>query len=314
MVASEVPKTFAELEALPGVGHKTASVVMSQAFGVPAFPVDTHIHRLAERGKLSDGRNVEQTERDLKKLFPEAHWNQLPLRSIFYGREYCTARGCVGTVCEICRTLFPGRKALKKCELLMNLSVRDELGRDARREPLAKSESSESEEPARISGQKGRHRIIGRYVSELMSVLPNTCSPHGSPVFRGPAGPSLSFEVTAGFSLGCNADSFTGLPLLGHDESLFHASFRIITEGNLPIEGVVAACNPQQAGSRLLAAEAQLRQVSYDELFRASSFPEAWRVSPGEALELVPRPSAVMVLLPAQTPRRCRRCRRDRPG
>ena len=110
----EVPKTFAELEALPGVGHKTASVVMSQAFGVPAFPVDTHIHRLAERWKLSDGRNVEQTERDLKKLFPEAHWNQLHLRIIFYGREYCTARGCDGTVCEICRTLFPGRKPLKK--------------------------------------------------------------------------------------------------------------------------------------------------------------------------------------------------------
>jgi len=110
----EVPRTFAELEALPGVGHKTASVVMSQAFGVPAFPVDTHIHRLAERWKLSDGRNVEQTERDLKKLFPEAHWNQLHLRIIFYGRECCTARGCDGTVCEICRTLFPGRKPVKK--------------------------------------------------------------------------------------------------------------------------------------------------------------------------------------------------------
>jgi endonuclease-3 len=110
----EVPRTFGELEALPGVGHKTASVVMSQAFGVPAFPVDTHIHRLAERWKLSDGRNVEQTERDLKKLFPEAHWNQLHLRIIFYGREHCTARGCDGTVCEICQTLFPGRKPLKK--------------------------------------------------------------------------------------------------------------------------------------------------------------------------------------------------------
>lgn len=110
----EVPRTFEELEALPGVGHKTASVVMSQAFGVPAFPVDTHIHRLAWRWKLSDGRNVEQTERDLKKLFPETHWNQLHLRIIFYGREYCTARGCDGTVCEICRTLFPGRKPLKK--------------------------------------------------------------------------------------------------------------------------------------------------------------------------------------------------------
>jgi endonuclease-3 len=83
---------------------------MSQAFGVPAFPVDTHIHRLAQRWKLSSGRNVVQTERDLKKLFPEAHWNQLHLRIIFYGREHCTARGCDGSVCEICRTLFPGRK------------------------------------------------------------------------------------------------------------------------------------------------------------------------------------------------------------
>jgi len=105
-----VPRTFEELEALPGVGHKTASVVMSQVFGVPAFPVDTHIHRLAQRWKLTDGRNVEQTERDLKQLFPEEHWNQLHLRMIYYGREHCTARGCDGTVCEICRTLFPGRK------------------------------------------------------------------------------------------------------------------------------------------------------------------------------------------------------------
>lgn len=112
--AGEVPRTFAELEELPGVGHKTASVVMSQAWGVPAFPVDTHIHRLAQRWKLSDGRNVEQTERDLKQLFPESHWNQLHLRMIFYGREYCTARGCDGTVCGICRALFPGRKPLKK--------------------------------------------------------------------------------------------------------------------------------------------------------------------------------------------------------
>jgi endonuclease III len=105
-----VPRTFAELEALPGVGHKTASVVMSQAFGVPAFPVDTHIHRLAQRWRLTGGRNVEQTERDLKRLFPEAHWNRLHLRMIFYGREHCTARGCDGTVCEICRTLRAGRK------------------------------------------------------------------------------------------------------------------------------------------------------------------------------------------------------------
>lgn len=108
-----VPPTFAELEALPGVGHKTASVVMSQAFGVPAFPVDTHIHRLAQRWKLTTGRKVEQTERDLKRLFPVAHWNQLHLRMIFYGREHCTARGCDGTVCEICRTLFPERKVVK---------------------------------------------------------------------------------------------------------------------------------------------------------------------------------------------------------
>jgi endonuclease-3 len=105
-----VPRAFAELEALPGVGHKTASVVMSQAFGVPAFPVDTHIHRLAQRWKLSGGRNVEQTERDLKKLFPPEDWNRLHLRMIYYGREQCTARGCDGTVCMICRTLFPGRK------------------------------------------------------------------------------------------------------------------------------------------------------------------------------------------------------------
>ena len=107
---SAVPRTFAELEELPGVGHKTASVVMAQAFGVPAFPVDTHIHRLAQRWKLTTGRNVEQTERDLKKLFPPASWNQLHLRMIFYGREHCTARGCDGTRCEICRTLFPERK------------------------------------------------------------------------------------------------------------------------------------------------------------------------------------------------------------
>jgi endonuclease-3 len=100
-----VPRTFAELEALPGVGHKTASVVMAQAFGVPALPVDTHIHRLAKRWRLSSGRNVEQTERDLKGLFPEAEWNQLHLRMIYYGREHCTARGCDGTVCGICAAL-----------------------------------------------------------------------------------------------------------------------------------------------------------------------------------------------------------------
>jgi endonuclease-3 len=106
----QVPRTFGELEALPGVGHKTASVVMSQAFGVPAFPVDTHIHRLAQRWKLSAGKNVVQTENDLKRLFPADQWNQLHLRIIFYGRAHCTARGCDGTVCEICRTLFPRRK------------------------------------------------------------------------------------------------------------------------------------------------------------------------------------------------------------
>jgi endonuclease-3 len=110
----EVPRTFAELEALPGVGHKTASVVMSQAFGVPAFPVDTHIHRLAQRWQLTNGKNVEQTERDLKRLFPEDQWNRLHLRIIFYGREHCTARTCDGTVCGICQTLFPGRKRAVK--------------------------------------------------------------------------------------------------------------------------------------------------------------------------------------------------------
>lgn len=105
-----VPRTFEELEELPGVGHKTASVVMSQAFGVPAFPVDTHIHRLAQRWKLTSGANVERTERDLKQLFPRAEWNPLHLRIIYYGREHCTAHGCDGTVCGICRTLFPDRK------------------------------------------------------------------------------------------------------------------------------------------------------------------------------------------------------------
>ena len=97
-----------------GVGHKTASVVMSQAFGVPAFPVDTHIHRLAQRWGLSSGKSVVQTERDLKRLFPKEHWNQLHLQIIFYGREFCTARGCDGTVCEICHTCYPDRKNPKK--------------------------------------------------------------------------------------------------------------------------------------------------------------------------------------------------------
>lgn len=107
----QVPRTFEELEALPGVGHKTASVVMVQAFGVPAFPVDTHIHRLAERWGLSSGRNVEQTEADLKALYPREDWSKLHLQFIYYGREYCTARGCDGTRCEICRTLYPARAA-----------------------------------------------------------------------------------------------------------------------------------------------------------------------------------------------------------
>ena len=106
----EVPQNFAALEALPGVGHKTASVVMAQAFGVPAFPVDTHIHRLAQRWKLTNGKNVQQTEADLKRLFPEDRWNKLHLQIIFYGREYCSARGCDGTICPLCRELFPERK------------------------------------------------------------------------------------------------------------------------------------------------------------------------------------------------------------
>ena len=105
----QVPADFEALEALPGVGHKTASVVMAQAFGVPAFPVDTHIHRLAKRWKLSEGRNVEQVERDLKKLFARDRWNALHLRIIFCGREHCTARGCDGKSCLMCRELFPPR-------------------------------------------------------------------------------------------------------------------------------------------------------------------------------------------------------------
>jgi endonuclease-3 len=105
-----VPDSFQALEALPGVGHKTASVVMSQAFGVPAFPVDTHIHRLAQRWGLSNGLSVAATERDLKRLFPKEHWNRLHLQIIFYGREFCSARGCDGTVCPICRELFPLRR------------------------------------------------------------------------------------------------------------------------------------------------------------------------------------------------------------
>lgn len=109
----EVPQDFAALEALPGVGHKTASVVMAQAFGVPAFPVDTHIHRLAKRWKLTQGKNVEQTEADLKKLFPRESWNRLHLQIIFYGREHCTARGCDGLTCGLCSRLN-GHAAARK--------------------------------------------------------------------------------------------------------------------------------------------------------------------------------------------------------
>ena len=108
--AGQVPASFEELEALPGVGHKTASVVMAQAFGVPAFPVDTHIHRLAQRWGLSSGDSVAQTEKDLKSLFPKDAWNRLHLQIIFYGRDHCTARGCDGTVCPLCRELYPRRR------------------------------------------------------------------------------------------------------------------------------------------------------------------------------------------------------------
>ena len=108
--AGQVPNDFEVLQTLPGVGRKTASVVVSQAFGEPAFPVDTHIHRLAQRWKLTNGKNVLQTEMDLRKLFAKEKWNHLHLQIIFYGREHCTARGCDGTVCEICTTLFPKRR------------------------------------------------------------------------------------------------------------------------------------------------------------------------------------------------------------
>ena len=107
--SGKVPNNFIDLEELPGVGHKTASVVMSQGFGHPAFPVDTHIHRLAQRWGLTNGKNVKQTEKDLKKIFPMDKWNKLHLQIIFYGRSYCTARGCDGTKCEICKTCFPNR-------------------------------------------------------------------------------------------------------------------------------------------------------------------------------------------------------------
>ena len=105
-----VPKTFEDLEELPGVGHKTASVVMSQAFGFPAFPVDTHIHRLAQRWGLTNGKNVVQTEKDLKKLFPKRYWNKLHLQIIYYGREHCRAKECYGLTCKICTTCYPNRE------------------------------------------------------------------------------------------------------------------------------------------------------------------------------------------------------------
>jgi len=108
--SGEVPDNFTELEKLPGVGHKTASVVMSQGFGYPAFPVDTHIHRLAQRWGLTSGKNVTQTEIDLKRLFPRSSWNRLHLQIIFYGREFCSARSCYGLSCQICSTCYPNRK------------------------------------------------------------------------------------------------------------------------------------------------------------------------------------------------------------
>ena len=106
---SKVPNNFNDLESLPGVGHKTASVVMSQGFGIPAFAVDTHIHRLAQRWGLTNGKNVKRTEEDLKKLFPESSWNKLHLQIIFWGREYCQARECYGIKCDICKTCYPNR-------------------------------------------------------------------------------------------------------------------------------------------------------------------------------------------------------------
>ena len=108
--SGKVPGSFDELEKLPGVGHKTASVVMSQGFGQPAFPVDTHIHRLAQRWGLTNGKNVVQTEKDLKRLFPKKSWNKLHLQIIYYGKEYCRARNCYGINCKICTTCYPNRK------------------------------------------------------------------------------------------------------------------------------------------------------------------------------------------------------------
>ena len=106
----KVPNNFSDLEKLPGVGHKTSSVVMSQGFGIPAFAVDTHIHRLAQRWGLTNGKNVKKTEEDLKKIFPKESWNKLHLQIIFWGREYCTARSCYGLECKICKSCYPKRK------------------------------------------------------------------------------------------------------------------------------------------------------------------------------------------------------------
>lgn len=145
----EVPADLEALERLPGVGHKTAQVVMAQSFGVPMFPVDTHIHRLAHRWGLSDGRSVEHTERDLKTIFPREKWNKLHLQIIFYGREHCTARGCNGTKCEICRTLFPKRK--KPVEKRARASIKEgetpktDLSRSAKK--VARKSSTRGRKP-----------------------------------------------------------------------------------------------------------------------------------------------------------------------
>ena len=112
--SGKVPNNFHDLENLQGVGHKTASVIMSQKFGIPAFPVDTHIHRLAQRWGLSNGKNVIQTEKDLKRLFPKKSWNKLHLQIIYYGRQFCTARNCYGITCKICTTCYPSRKKIIK--------------------------------------------------------------------------------------------------------------------------------------------------------------------------------------------------------
>ena len=110
----KVPNNFEDLEKLHGVGHKTASVVMAQGFGHPAFPVDTHIHRLAQRWGLTNGKNVVQTEKDLKRLFPKKNWNKLHLQIIYYGREHCKARECYGLTCKICTSCYPARKKIFK--------------------------------------------------------------------------------------------------------------------------------------------------------------------------------------------------------